>query len=114
MNFGSWKIDDYGISNLDMPHDSIRIPKDNLGAIVSTENSEVYKAMLDLEKYSWLTVSCLHDFNSSFLYALGYFRIDLNEAIFKNSQIMQDKAIAIKKINQMLDHDAIKKGHSRD
>jgi hypothetical protein len=112
MNFGNWKVDEFGISNLDMPHGSIRIPGTTLDSVVLIDNSEVYKVMLDLDKYPSLTEKCFYDFNDSFLYALGYFRRRYDEAIFRNSLAVQKNLIAIKRIQQILDNDDIRKGRT--
>lgn len=112
MNFGNWKVDEFGISNLDMPQGSIRIPGTILDSVLSIDNSDVYKVMLDLDKYPSLTEKCFYDFNDAFLYALGYFRLKYNEDIFRSSLAVQKKSIAILRINKILDSDDIRKGRS--
>lgn len=91
IKIGNWQVISDGIEFTG--DNEYFIPKESLLERGSGERKNMYDFLVHLPTKSWLSVEDIYTLNTAYIYAINYFRLDLNKLSFVETMILQQKQL---------------------
>lgn len=106
-NIGNWEINQHGIEWKGKRGRDLLIEKDRITETGFGDRESTYDWLIHLTEKNWLTRTDIYALNSAFVYAISFFKLDLNSNSFVKTFIEQEKQLMYAEEDDDNDNDEI-------